>query len=297
MKLLPAAGLCRLADESMVAPAIGKRFDLACELARDCGDLALAARRGAAFTVRAKGPQDFVTDVDLRIESTIRSRVAVEFPTDSVLGEEGGLSLRQGDITWLVDPIDGTANFIHGLGHWSVSIAGLAEGELVFGVVYDPTREETFTALAGSGAACGGAPLRVAGVAALAEATIGVGYCTGFPPARHAACIAGLIEAGASYRDPGSAALSLAYVAAGRLDGYVEAGITAWDIGAGVLIVREGGGFTTPIPAGEALARPTAVVAAAPGIADALRGCVRRAWVEPDQAGSPVPDWLRATAL
>lgn len=259
--------------------------------------MAIAQRRRATFTVRAKGPQDFVTDVDLRIESTIRSRIAVAFPTDSVLGEEGGHSLEQGDVTWLVDPIDGTANFVQGLSHWSVSIAAMVGNSLVFGVVYGPMREEMFTAVAGRGAACGDAPLRIADLADLAEATIGVGYCTGFPAARHGACVAGLISAGASYRDLGSAALSLAYVAAGRLHGYVEAGITSWDIGAGILIVSEAGGFATPIATGSALARPTSVVAAAPGIAAALTDCARRAWIEPDHAGTPVPDWLRATAF
>ena len=131
----------------------------------------------------------------------------------------------------------------------------------------------------------------------VAEATIGVGYCTGFPAARHGACVAGLIAAGASYRDLGSAAVSLAYVAAGRLHGYVEAGIRSWDIGAGILIVSEAGGVATPIPTGNALARPTLVIAATPGIAAALKDCVRRAWIEPDHIGTPVPDWLRATAF
>jgi len=277
--------------------SIEKRFELACELARDCGAMALPARRGTAFTVRVKGPQDFVTDVDLQIESTIRSRIAVAYPTDSVLGEEGGHSPEQGDVTWLVDPIDGTANFVRDLCHWSVSIAAMVGNGVVFGVVYDPLREEMFTAVAGKGAACGDVPLRITDVTDLADATIGVGYCTGFPAERHAACVAALIAAGASYRDLGSAALSLAYVAAGRLDGYVEAGIRSWDIGAGILIVSEAGGFATPIPTGGALARPTLVVAAAPGIAAALKDCVRRAWIEPDHAGTPVPDWLRATAF
>lgn len=281
----------------IVDESIEKRFELACELARGCGDTAMAARRGATFAVRSKGPQDFVTDVDVQVESTIRSRIAVAFPTDSVLGEEGGYSPERGDVTWLVDPIDGTANFIRGLSHWSVSIAGLVGGKLTFGAVYDPMREEMFTAVAGKGAACNKAPLRITDVTDLADATIGIGYCTGFPVARHAACVAGLIAAGASYRDLGSAALSLAYVAAGRLDGYVEAGITSWDIGAGILIVSEAGGSVTPLPTGNGLARPTSVVAAAPGIAAALKDCVRRAWMEPDHAGTPVPDWLRATAF
>lgn len=281
----------------MPASSIEKRFELACDLARDCGDLALAERRAASFSVRIKGPQDLVTDVDLRIESAIRSRIAVEFPLDSVLGEEGGMTRDGGEVVWLVDPIDGTANFVHDLGHWSVSIAALVDGRLAFGVVYDPMRDEMFTALAGSGAACGSARLRTSSVTTLSEATIGVGYCTGFPPARHAASIAALLTRGASYRDPGSAALSLAYVAAGRLDAYVEAGITSWDIAAGILIVTEAGGFATPLATDGGRDRPTAVIGAAPGIADSLRDCVRRAWCDPDYAGSAVPDWMRATAL
>jgi myo-inositol-1(or 4)-monophosphatase len=281
----------------MMPASIEKRFELACYLARECGDLAVAERRAAGFSVRLKGPQDFVTDVDLRIESAIRSRVAVEFPLDAVLGEEAGISRDGGEIVWLIDPIDGTANFVHNLGHWSISIAAMEGDRLIFGVVHDPQREEMFTAIAGRGAFCDSVRLRAGDVASLAEATIGVGYCTGFPPARHAASIDGLLSAGASYRDPGSAALSLAYVAAGRLDGYVEAGITSWDIAAGILIVTEAGGFATPLASGDARDRPTAVIASAPGIAEGLRACLRRAWCDPDYAGSPVPEWMRATAL
>src|ERR1700674_3271525 len=110
-----------------------------------------------------------------------------------------------------------------------------------------------FTAVAGMGAACNKAPLRITDVTDLAEATIGVGYRTGFPAARHGACVAGLIAAGASYRDLGTAAVTLASVSAGRLHGSVEAGIRSWDIGAGIFILSEVGGFATPIPTGNAL--------------------------------------------
>ena len=284
-------------EQYMATSPMEKRFELACDLARQCGDLAMTERRAGNLIIRSKGPQDFVTDVDIRIESAIRSRIAREYPADTVLGEEAGLSRKTGDVTWLVDPIDGTANYIHGLGHWSVSIAALVGGDLAFGVVYDPMRDEIFMARAGEGAANGnGTRLHTAAIVDMAQATVGVGYCTGFPPARHAASIANLIAAGASYRDLGSAALSLAYVANGRLDAYVEAGITSWDIAAGVLIVTEAGGRATTLESGERLAHPTSVIAAAPGITEAVAKCARSAWLEPDYAGSPVPDWMRATA-
>ena len=280
----------------MTASQMEKRFELARELALQCGDLAMTQRRAGNLVIRSKGPQDFVTDIDILIESTIRSRIALEHPTDTVLGEEAGLSRNTGEVTWLVDPIDGTANYIRGLGHWSVSIAALVGHRLSFGVVYDPVRAELFTACAGEGAMLGATALQTSDVFDMAEATVAVGYCTGFPPARHAASIANLIEAGASYRDLGSAALSLAYVANGRLDAYAEAGITSWDVAAGILLVIEAGGFATPLPAGEDLAHPTSVIAAASGIAGAVADCMRPAWTQPDQAGSSVPEWIRATA-
>ncbi len=274
-----------------------ERFELARSLARECGDMALAARRASAFAVRQKGPQDLVTDIDLRVEATIRARIAAAFPGDTVLGEEGGLSGEAAGVVWIVDPIDGTANFVRDMGCWCVSIAAMAAARLVLGVVYDPTRGELFAARADGGASCNEAPLRAAGTDSLGEAIVAVGYCPGFPPARLATSMAGVLSAGATCRDLGSAALSLAYVAAGRLDGYAEAGIKSWDVAAGALIVAEAGGHVTPLAAGDALLRPMAIIAAARGIAAPLTDLMRQAWLAPDQLGSPVPAWLSATAL
>ncbi|MEM8536337.1 MAG: inositol monophosphatase family protein [Pseudomonadota bacterium] len=207
--------------------------------------------------VSAKGPSDFVTRADKAAEALIREDLMQARPSYGFLGEEGS-EIEGEDPTrrWIVDPLDGTTNFLHGLGHWAVSIALEHKGQIVAGVIYDPVKDEMFYAEKGGGAWLNDSRLRVSARHRLSEAI----FATGLPFAGRADLpetlqdLARLLPASAGVRRFGAAALDLAYVAAGRYDGFWERGLNAWDIAAGIVIVREAGGIIEPLtPAAEIL--------------------------------------------
>jgi myo-inositol-1(or 4)-monophosphatase len=173
--------------------------------------------------------------------------IAQEFPDDTVLGEEGGTTSGSGTGRWIVDPLDGTTNFAHGYRCFCVSIAYEADGALLVGAVYDPMADEMYRAERGAGATCDGTPLSVSPHTDLRDGLL----VTGFPPLREEDGIANLrvmekfMRRAQAIRRDGSAALDLCYVAAGRFDGFWEAGLHAWDVAAGALIVAEAGGRVT----------------------------------------------------
>jgi myo-inositol-1(or 4)-monophosphatase len=171
---------------------------------------------------------------------------------------------------WVIDPIDGTANFARGMPHFCVSIAFLRQGDLAIGVIYDPMADELFAARRGGGASCNGAPMSVSDTTDLARAVIELGWSTRRSTADYVAMLERVIHAGASFRRAGSGALGLAYVADGRQDGYCELHINSWDALAGLLLVQEAGGWTNDFLARDGLAQGNPVLAAAPGIKDAL---------------------------
>jgi len=196
--------------------------------------------------VSKKGPADFVSTADTHAERVLREELVKARPEFGFLGEEG--SLREPDATgrrWIVDPLDGTTNFLHGLAQFAVSIALEQRGTLVAGVVYDPIKDELFHAERGGGAFLNDRRLRVSGRSRLEEALI----ATGMPFKGHGDIALYLEELGrllpevAGLRRFGSASLDLAYVAAGRFDGFWERGLQPWDTAAGVLLVREAGGY------------------------------------------------------
>jgi myo-inositol-1(or 4)-monophosphatase len=198
--------------------------------------------------VHKKGPIDLVTAADLEVEAEFRRLIASRFPGHSVLGEEGA----SGDVgrashRWIVDPVDGTTNFAHGLAFFCVSIALEIDGRIEVGVVYDPVAGELFTAERGEGARLNGMPIRVTPCAVLSDALL----CTGFPYnirerlGRQVEMFAEFLGAARAVRRLGSAALDLCYVAAGRLDGFWEEHLHPWDLAAGVLLVEEAGGRVT----------------------------------------------------
>jgi myo-inositol-1(or 4)-monophosphatase len=198
--------------------------------------------------VRKKGPIDLVTVADLEAERTFRDRIGARFPTHVVLGEEaGGGAAPAGGARWIIDPLDGTTNFAHGLGLFCVSIALELDGRVELGVVYDPVGEELYTAERGEGARLNGRPLHVSARASLIDALL----CTGFPyavrdgRARQVRVFEAFLGRARAVRRLGSAALDLCYVAAGRFDGFWEEELHAWDVAAGALIVAEAGGRVT----------------------------------------------------
>ena len=214
--------------------------------------------------VSSKGPGDFVTRADRRAEEIILEGLREARPTYGFLGEEGG-AVEGEDPTrrWIVDPLDGTTNYLHGLPHWAVSIALEHKGRIVSAVVYDPTKDELFWAEKGEGAWMNESRLRVSGRTRLIDGL----FATGIPFAGKRTLPAMLRDLGrlmpqcAGVRRFGAASLDLAYVAAGRFDGYWEREVNAWDVAAGSLIVAEAGGFveglrpgTDPVQGGSLIA-------------------------------------------
>jgi myo-inositol-1(or 4)-monophosphatase len=200
--------------------------------------------------IHKKGPIDLVTAADLEVERAFRALIASRFPSHVVLGEEEGVESGRpagGAHRWIIDPLDGTTNFAHGLALFCVSIALEIDGRLELGVVYDPIAEELFTAERGEGARLNGERLRVSSCARLLDALL----CTGFPYSviddreSQIKVFAAFLGRARAVRRLGSAALDLCYVAAGRLDGFWEERLHPWDIAAGAVIVEEAGGRVT----------------------------------------------------
>ena len=200
--------------------------------------------------VSSKGPGDFVSRADKQAAATIREALMEARPTYGFLGEEGR-EIEGEDPTrrWIVDPLDGTTNFLHGLPHWAISIALEHKGQITAGVIYDPVKDELFHAEKGEGAWMNQSRLRVSGRTRLIECCFATGLPFGGRPDLPATLqdLARVLPTCAGVRRWGAAALDLAYVAAGRFDGYWERGLNPWDIAAGILIVREAGGFVEAV--------------------------------------------------
>jgi len=220
-------------------------LETALSAARRAGEV-LRAGFGAEHEITYKGEVDLVTEVDAEAERMIMEELLGTFPTYGMLAEEGGELAGKEDARWIVDPLDGTTNYAHGLTIFCVSIALEKAGEVVLGVVHDPIRQDTFVAERGRGADLNGEPIKVSDTDELIRALI----ATGFPYDRaempEALELFGRLAATTrGMRRLGSAALDLCYVAAGRLDGYYERGIWPWDLAAGSVILEEAGGKLT----------------------------------------------------
>ncbi|WP_278920838.1 MULTISPECIES: inositol monophosphatase family protein [Pseudophaeobacter] len=219
--------------------------------ARKAGrSLAKDFREVENLQVSRKGPGDFVSKADIAAEAILKEELMGARPTYGWLAEEGG-EIPGDDPTrrWIVDPLDGTTNFLHGLPHWSISIALEHKGKVIAGVVYDPSRDELFFAEKGAGAWMNESRIRTSGRHRLIESI----FATGLPFAGRADLpdtlqdLARLLPACAGVRRFGSAALDMAYVAAGRYDGFWERRLNAWDLAAGIIIVQEAGGLVEAI--------------------------------------------------
>src|SRR5207253_6412579 len=203
--------------------------------------------------VSIKGPGEFVSTADLKAERTLKNELTRARPGYGLLFEESGESAGSDPHhRWIVDPLDGTTNFLHGIPHFAISIALERDGEIVAGLVYEPTRDEMYSAEKGLGAYVNDRRLRVSGRRRLGEAVVGTGMPYG-PRAGepgYGATLAAIMGATSGVRRMGSAALDLAYVAAGRYDGFWEFGLQPWDIAAGILLVREAGGYVSDLAGG-----------------------------------------------
>jgi myo-inositol-1(or 4)-monophosphatase len=219
-----------------------------CEAAARAGGRELQAWRGR-FQTKEKGAADYVTDADLASQYAIHQMINSRFPNHAFVGEEQSdphISAFSSELTWIVDPLDGTTNYIHGYPHYAVSVAAAQGTTLVTGCIYDPVNEHCFTAACGKGAWCNSVPLRVSNVRSASTALVAVSL-----PARvrrDSRDLNDFIEATQvcqAVRRSGSAALNLAHVASGALDAFWATHIHPWDVAAGVLLIREAGGLVT----------------------------------------------------
>ena len=224
---------------------------IAVRAARAAGDIIVRAMdRVDLLNITPKGRNDFVSDVDRQAEREIVSILQRAYPDHAVLGEEDGFQgAARSDYVWVIDPLDGTTNFLHGFPQFAVSIALFYRGRVERGVVYDPVRQELFTAVRGAGATLNNRRLRVTKQKGMIGALLGTGIP--FKDQSYLDAYLGMLKSllkdAAGIRRAGSAALDLAYVAAGRFDGFWEIGLMKWDMAAGVLLVQEAGGIVTDL--------------------------------------------------
>jgi myo-inositol-1(or 4)-monophosphatase len=252
-------------------------LNIAVRAARRAGDLIVRnVDRVPSLGVRSKSRNDFVTEIDQLAERDIIETIRRTHPDHGFLGEEGGRSGGD-EFIWIIDPLDGTTNFLHGFPVFAVSLACEYRGRLEHAVVYDPMRQELFTASRGDGAQVDGKRIRVSKQDGLEGALIG----TGFPYRANArwideylAMLKAIMQQTAGIRRPGAAALDLAYVAAGRIDGFWEIGLNPWDTAAGTLLITEAGGRIGTLSGGEYRQRGN-VIAGSPKVYEAMVECLR----------------------
>ena len=233
------------------------RLEFASALARDAGALAHSAFGQSVTSL--KGRHDIVTAMDREVERFIRAAIAQHYPDDALIGEEEGGS--GGERLWIIDPIDGTANYARGIPHYCVSIGYLERGAPTVGVLYDPSHDRLYAAASGEGAWCNGERLSVSPCAELTAATVECGWSTRRSTADYMALVGSVLGAGCAIRRAGSGALGLADVAAGRIEAYCELHINAWDCAAGILLVHEAGGLSNDFFAGDGLTAGNALLA------------------------------------
>ena len=248
---------------------------------RSAGDFIIRCMdqlQGIAVTEKSRN--DFVSEVDRRAEQIIIDVLRKAYPDHAILAEESG-GQGNSDYQWIIDPLDGTTNFLHGFPQFAISVALEHKGVLDQGIVYDPLRQELFTASRGEGAYLDERRIRVTRQTSLEGALIG----TGFPFRTldrldtYVEIFRKLTAVTAGIRRPGAASLDLAYVASGRLDGFWEYGLEQWDIAAGTLLIREAGGYVSDINSGESRIDSGNVVAGNPAIHDLLLEIIREAQI------------------
>jgi len=246
------------------------RLEFSRKLARDAGRLAHSAFGQSATSM--KGRHDVVTAMDREVERFIRRAIAERYPNDAIIGEEEGGG--GGERLWLIDPIDGTANYARGIPHYCVSIGYLERGVPTVAALHDPSHDWLYTAARGEGAWRDGERLTVSPCADLGAATVECGWSTRRSTDDYLALLARVMGAGCAIRRVGSGALGLTDVAAGRSEAYCELHINAWDCAAGILLVTEAGGHTNDFFAGNGLAAGNPVIATNDALCAKLAGTI-----------------------
>lgn len=247
------------------------RLDFANALVESAGAEALRYFQSIEqLEIEQKGLQDLVSNADKNVETLIREAIDKKFPDDGIVGEEHTNVVSRSGYTWVIDPIDGTANFVRGIQAWTVVLACVHEAETKIGVIGDPVHGEIYSAAKDNGAFLNGKPMHVAKTTGLHDGSIGIGYSqrSGMQPILHFLKL--LSEERGVFIRVASGALSLAYVAAGRLNGFAEQHMNAWDCLAGQLLVKEAGGMVEAQNADEMLVDGGRVIVATPVIFDKM---------------------------
>lgn len=237
------------------------------QMIREAGAIARAAFDDPVL-LRMKGPQDFLTETDAQVENHLRARIAADFPEDGFLGEEGGGTLA--DELWVVDPIDGTANFARRIPHYCISIAFVSHGIIEIGAIYDPSHDELYLARRGGGATLNGKPIAVSRTSEASAACVELGWSTRVANDVYFDVLRKISDGGANVRRAATGALGLAYVADGRSDAYGELHMQPWDCLAGLLLVEEAGGRVCDFLSDGGLDGGGPVLATCPGMADRM---------------------------
>lgn len=251
------------------------RLEAAHLIARMAGKLALDYfARLSELEILSKGVQDYVTEADREVENAIRKELAQRFPDDSVLGEEHGKSEGSSEFCWVLDPIDGTSNFVRGCSDWVVAIACVKGGHTELAVTYSATAGNMFEAVRGGGAKLNGTPMSVSSARSLSEGVTGFGYSLRREPELTNSFISRVFaDKGLVYHNASGAAM-IVEVAAGRLVAYAEPHMNAWDCVGGLLMVKEAGGLVAEFDMATMLAKGGRVVCACPGVYPAIAGFV-----------------------
>lgn len=248
-------------------------LNIAVNAARQAGEIIIRHMEQVDhLKITAKSNSEYFSEVDIKAEQAIINAIRKAYPEHGILAEESGLQEGDGESIWIIDPLDGTSNYLHGFPFFSVSIALKVKGRIEHGVIYDPLRHECFAASRGRGARLNDRRIRVSKQTQLSTSLLG----TGFPSRdatigqRYLPAFEALFGKCAGVRRTGSAALDLAYVASGRLDGFWELGLRPWDIAAGSLLIREAGGLISDIHGGDDFMKHGDVVAGTPKVFKAL---------------------------
>ena len=272
-----------------------QRLLIACAVAREAGHLARDYfLKRDQLDIEHKGMQDLVSDADREVEELIRTRLGVAFPDDAMLGEEGGggddledggddslLGEEDDDGEekkkpapglWIIDPIDGTANFLRGMPYWSVALAYLVDGKTTIGVTYDPVHDDLYWARRGAGAYRNERPMRVKECDDPKEAVLGLSFTFKMKIDDYVEMLKKILEAGADHRRMGSSALMMCHVADGRLDGCATMYCNSWDVIGGLLLVEEAGGVASEFTDGASLTEPNKAFGCAAGLGELISG-------------------------
>lgn len=266
----------------MTRTASSQRYNFAIDIINEAGKIALSYFSNLSqLKVEKKGHQDLVSEADKNVEVLIRKQISNQFPDDEIIGEEGGVTHSKKNnstgYVWVIDPIDGTANFVSGIPAWTVVITLVKDSAVYAGFILDPVQNELFTATAGEGAFCNGQKISVSSATSLHDGSVAVGFSNRSKDGFINLLIEQIVADGGVFFRNASGALSLAYVATGRLIGYSEDHMNAWDYLAGQLIVKEAGGIVEEQNISDVLENGGRVIASAPAIFSQLKSFTEKA--------------------